>query len=47
MHILDWASLPEKPLRRIVLAMYPAANSGLVHFNRIVFQRERESLRLS
>lgn len=40
MKILTWTSLPDKALKRMVLAMYPAANPGQVYFNRIVFHAE-------
>lgn len=38
MKILNWTCLPDKALRRMVLAMYPAADPRQVYFNRIVFQ---------
>lgn len=38
MKILNWTALPDKALKRMVLMMYPTANSGQVYFNRIVFQ---------
>jgi hypothetical protein len=45
MKILHWTALPDKSLRRMVLAMYPTANPEQVYFNRIVFQSEAPARR--